>query len=114
MAEDNDDRRRHRRITASLPIRVAGGEGSTRDLSESGIGLVSSEKLVAGQKLEIEVLLEAAEEERDGPLKTTATVMWSAATDTGAYSAGLQIEGASPEAVERLRKFLEAHGEEEG
>jgi c-di-GMP-binding flagellar brake protein YcgR len=113
----DDDRRRHRRISTSVRVNIGQGEGAqsgeTRDVSEGGLGLVTGKKLERGSQVSIEVLLGGAPASAPGAIKTMATVMWSAETDTGAYTAGLKFDGASAEAVERLRRFLAATGEDE-
>ena len=107
----DDDRRRHKRISARVPVRIGDGEGAsegaTRDLSEGGIAVVVTAPLAAGDKMPIEVLLDEAVAERAAAMRSMATVMWSAATDTGAYVVGLRFDGPSPEALDRLRKFLD-------
>jgi c-di-GMP-binding flagellar brake protein YcgR len=106
----DDDRRQHKRVSASVPVRLGEGAGatsaSTRDLSEGGVAVVVSSELRAGDKLPIEVLLDEAIAERAASMRSMATVMWSAATDTGAYVAGLRFDGPSPDALDRLRRFL--------
>jgi c-di-GMP-binding flagellar brake protein YcgR len=105
-----EDRRRHRRISTSVDVRIARGDstqdGETRDVSEGGVGVVSSEKLEEGAQVAVEVMLDWPQAEDPASLQTMATVMWSAETDTGAYVAGLQFDGPSEEALERLRRFL--------
>lgn len=114
----DDDRRRHRRISTSVKVNIGEGEGTesaeTRDVSEGGVGLVTGKKLERGSQVSIEVLLGGAPQASSpAAIKTMATVMWSAETDTGAYTAGLKFDGASVEAIERLRRFLAATGEDE-
>jgi len=106
----SEDRRRHRRISTSVDVRIARGErvqgGEQRDVSEGGVGVVSSEQLEEGAQVAIEVMLDLPQAEDPAALQTMATVMWSAETDTGAYVAGLQFDGPSEEALERLQRFL--------
>jgi hypothetical protein len=113
MSDKPEERRRHRRVTASIPIKLGGGqEGATQDLSEGGMGIVVSEKIEQGSVIEVLLGGEGAPDDLTG-LKTMAKVMWSAETDSGAYTAGLMFDGPSPEALDRLRKFLKEHDGDE-
>ncbi len=76
------------------------------------MGIVVSEKIERGSVIEVLLGGEGAGGELTG-FKTMAKVMWSAETDSGAYSAGLMFDGPSPEALDRLRKFLAEHEDEE-
>lgn len=105
MSDRPEDRREHRRITASIPVKFTdGAEASTQDLSEGGMGIVLGKKVERGTTLE--VMIGGAGVEGAEGIKTMATVMWSAETDTGAYTAGLKFDGPSPDALARLRQFL--------
>ena len=114
----DDDRRRHRRISTSVKVNIGQGDGAqsgeTRDVSEGGLGLVTGKRLERGSQISIEVLLGGAPQASSpSGIKTMATVMWSAETDTGAYTAGLKFDEASAEAIERLRRFLDSNSEDE-
>jgi c-di-GMP-binding flagellar brake protein YcgR len=105
MSDRPEDRRRHRRVSATIAVQLQDGEeASTQDLSEGGMGIVLSRKMERGTMLE--VLIGGIGPSDPAAIKTMATVMWSAETDTGAYTAGLKFDGPSPDALERLRKFL--------
>jgi c-di-GMP-binding flagellar brake protein YcgR len=112
-SDEQDDRRRHQRVSTRAAVRIAAGdhthEGETRDVSEGGMGLVSSERLERGAKVSVEVLVDGPKAGDPKTIKTMATVMWSAETDTGAYTAGLKFDGPSPEALVRLQRFLAAN-----
>jgi len=110
MSDRPEDRREHRRVTASIPVKFNdGAEGSTQDLSMGGMGIVLSQKMERGTTLEVSI---GGADDQTG-IKTMATVMWSAETDTGAYTAGLKFDGPSPEALDRLKKFLKEQPDEE-
>jgi c-di-GMP-binding flagellar brake protein YcgR len=106
----SEDRRRHRRVSTRAGVRIAAGDGArdgeTRDVSEGGVGVVSAQKLERGAQVDVEVMLDLPTAENPSSLRTMATVMWSAETDTGAYVAGLQFDGPSEADIERLRRFL--------
>jgi hypothetical protein len=103
MSDRPDDRREHQRFNASVPVQLSGGKAaSTQDLSEGGMGILLSEKMERGTTLEVMI---GGSTEGAG-IKTMATVMWSAETDSGAFTAGLKFDGPSPEALARLREFI--------
>jgi hypothetical protein len=112
MSDKPEERRRHRRVSASIPIKLGDQEGSTQDLSEGGMGVVVSQKIEQGSVIEVLLGGEGAPEDLAG-VKTMAKVMWSAETDSGAYTAGLMFDGPSPDALDRLRKFLKDHEDDE-
>jgi hypothetical protein len=68
------------------------------------MGIVVSQKMERGAT--VEVMIGSAGPDTEGGIKTMATVMWSAETDSGAYTAGLKFDGPSADAMERLKKFL--------
>jgi c-di-GMP-binding flagellar brake protein YcgR len=105
----HEERRTSPRLNAVVPVKVGadGARGETRDISEGGLGLVVKKPLERGSSVEIELVLN---EGAGASVKTMATVMWSAAADTGAHVAGLRFDGPSPEALERLKKFLAEKG----
>lgn len=108
---DSRDRRRHPRISTHIDVRIAHQDdhvqdGQTVDLSEGGVGVLSTERLEEGSEVAIEVMLDLAQAEDLSSLKTMAKVMWSAQTDTGAYVAGLQFNGPNEDSIARLRRFL--------
>ena len=90
-----------------------GAAGETRDLSEGGMGLLSSVRLERGSEVEVEVELLGGPKTDPAKLRTMAKVMWSAETDSGAHLAGLQFDGPSEEALERLRRFLDSVDDDE-
>ncbi len=113
MSDKPEERRRHRRISASIPIELDGAKkAETQDLSEGGMGIVTSENLERGSVIEVLLGGEGAPEKIAG-FKTMAKVMWSAETDSGSFTAGLMFDGPDPEALERLRKFLAEQEPEE-
>lgn len=83
-----------------------GIEGTTQDLSEGGMGVVVTGAVEKGRSLEI--LIDVPASAAGEQIKTMATVMWSAQTDSGAYVAGLKFDGPSPDSMARLRKFLDS------
>ncbi len=109
MSDRPEDRRVHRRVNAKVPVKISTGdgiEGTTQDLSEGGMGVVVSSAVEKGKTLEI--FIDVPHDLEGKQIKTMATVMWSAQTDSGAYVAGLKFDGPSPDSMARLRKFLDS------
>ena len=114
----DDERRKHRRISTRMKVTLGpkGDEqtAETTDISESGAGLLSNIQLKHGDKVEVEVLLApSAAADPQKSITTMATVMWSAESDSGGYTSGLKFDGPSPEAMQRLRRFLDSQGDSE-
>lgn len=122
------ERRSHRRVSSQINVKINGAatpSGATKDVSEGGAAVVVDQALAQGDRIEVELLLAAAiaspstsdaeakttAPPETGRVKTMATVMWSAETDSGAFTAGIQFDGPSAGALERLRRFVAEHDE---
>ena len=94
--------RRSLRVHVEVPVRFIKPAveqlGRTRNLSQTGLFVVSEINLAPGQQLELELELPGV------PLAASAEVVWADA-DSGA--AGFDLGELSDEAAERLREFID-------
>jgi len=91
--------------------------GRTRDLSETGVGLVVQERLEAGTLL----LVTFTPPGSDAPLALIGRVAWSKEmirqeteqSEQRSFFMGVHFEGVDPPLVEKLRKVLGSKAQEE-
>jgi hypothetical protein len=110
MHNPSKNLRRHPRFTVDVQANVSTTDGRklrarTRDLSRSGICLVTSEDLGFGATLGIELVLLLGPSSSSEPLPLRARVVWSTAI-AGAYQIGAMFDGLSAKEVSFLDMFL--------
>jgi c-di-GMP-binding flagellar brake protein YcgR len=109
-----DNRRQHVRYNLAVTAEITSGDDTliaeTRDISVGGVSVLSSEALVEGSSVALSLILtqDGIEDPREEPLETRATVMWSAATESGATMVGLRFVQLSPEQRAHLERMLAA------
>jgi hypothetical protein len=102
--KDMEDRRIFQRFSVERPVRFldmdSGSEGKamTLDISAKGIGLVSSSELKP--RAALEMWLEVADKEE--PIYTRGEVVWSRKTESGNFTAGINLEKANLMDLSRL------------
>lgn len=110
-----DERRRHRRVTASLPLRFVDERGEEEafdlvDLSESGARIQCVRRLTPMTKVQVGMVLPGRYAGRadDVQLHTTGVVVWSHPVDGGGYDTGVFFSVLDDEQREILRSFVQA------
>ncbi len=109
-----DERRRHLRVTASLPFRFVNDSGDEEafdliDLSESGARIQCGRQLAAMTRMQVGMilpgrLLGAPEDVR---VETAGVVVWSHPVDDGRYDTGVFFAELDEEERETLRTFIQ-------
>jgi len=104
-----------RRQFQRVPIRMSaeihfGGNvftGTTRDLSEGGVGLEASKALPEGGEVTLGLFLvvDGVEEERVPPLWVKGRVAWSGELDDGRHMTGVRFEVITDEQKSWLRQI---------
>ena len=110
MVEPSENLRRHPRFNVDVQANVSSADGRkliarTRDLSRSGICLVTSEELGSGVNLGIELVLLLGPSSTSEPLPLRARVVWCTAI-AGAYQIGAMFDGLSAKEASFLDMFL--------
>jgi hypothetical protein len=103
MREPSENLRRYPRFHVDVQANVRTLDGRklaarTRDLSRSGICLVTPEDLASGAKLSIELVLLLGPTSSSEPLPLRARVVWCTAIG-GAYQIGAMFDGLSSQGV---------------
>ncbi len=110
MHDPSENLRRHPRFTVDVQANVTTVNGRklvarTRDLSRSGICLVTGEDLGFGASLGIELVLLLGPSSSSEPLPLRARVVWCTAI-AGAYQIGAMFDGLSTKEASFLDMFL--------
>jgi hypothetical protein len=110
MSEPNDNLRRYPRFNVDVQANVRTVDGRkliarTRDLSRSGICLVTTENLGSGANLSIELVLILGPSSASEPLLLRARVVWCTAI-ASAYQIGAMFDGLSAKESSFLDMFL--------
>jgi PilZ domain len=110
MREPSENLRRYPRFHVDVQANVRTLDGRklaarTRDLSRSGICLVTPEDLASGAKLSIELVLLLGPTSSSEPLPLRARVVWCTAIG-GAYQIGAMFDGLSAKESSFLDMFL--------
>ena len=110
MVEPSENLRRYPRFNVDVQANVSTADGRkliarTRDLSRSGICLVTSEDLGSGVNLGIELILLLGPSSMSEPLPLRARVVWCTAI-AGVYQIGAMFDGLSPKESSFLDMFL--------
>jgi hypothetical protein len=110
MSSANDDLRRHPRVHVDVAANVHTADGRkltarTRDLSRSGICLVTSQALRSREQLRIELVLLLGPNTASEPLPLRARVVWCTPI-AGAFQIGAMFDGISTKESSFLDMFM--------
>ena len=110
MTEPSENLRRHPRfhVDVQANVRIVDGRkliARTRDLSRTGICLVTTEELGSGEHLGIELVLLLGPTSSSEPLPLRARVVWCTAI-AGAFQIGAMFDGLSAKESSFLDMFL--------
>ena len=110
MSEPSENLRRYPRFTVDVQANVSTVDGRrlvarTRDLSRSGICLVTTETIVSGTMLGIELILLLGPSSASEPLPLRARVVWCTAI-ADSYQIGAMFDGLSTKESAFLDMFL--------
>ena len=104
-------RRQFQRVQIQMSAEIHFGgnvfTGTTRDLSEGGVGLEASKALPEGGEVTLGLFLvvDGVEEERVPPLWVKGRVAWSGELDDGRFMAGVRFEIITDEQKNWLSKL---------
>jgi len=102
-------RRQHRRFAVDVQAAVAIGErqvsARTRDISRSGLCLVSLEEIPRDTEIAIELVLTFGEDGMSEPLQVIGEVVWCTAL-FGAYQIGVKFVNMDDEQLRYLSMFI--------
>ena len=110
MTRPARDGRRHKRFTVDVEAIVHASDGRrlvarTRDLSRSGICLITSGVVQGGETLNIELVLAFGDNAFSEPLRLGAHVVWCTSISQ-AFQVGAMFDGVNAEQDEFLDMFL--------
>ena len=81
---------------------IPGLEAVARDLSESGVCLVSTQEVPLGNRLELSLRFR----ESDFPVRFVGECRWSRKPEDGPYEIGLDLSSSNPRSLAVLKRFL--------
>ena len=110
MAGNPGDLRRHPRVHVDVQANVHTVDGRkliarTRDLSRSGICIITTDALASGEKLRIELVLLLGSGSSSEPLPLRARVVWCTAI-ASAFQVGAVFDGLTTKESAFLDMFL--------
>jgi hypothetical protein len=109
-----DNRRKHARfnsaVAAELDIDGDVSAGTTRDISQGGVSILTDAKLIEGGSVMLTLILteDGIESAQADALCTRATIVWIASTDSGETLAGLRFEALGVSGTRTLAQLLSA------
>lgn len=109
-----DNRRKHVRHSLAIAAEIAVADetltAETRDISAGGVSVILSEPLQEGSTVALLLILtqDGIEDPSEEPFESSASVMWSAPTESGGAMMGLRFAQVGPEQRKRLERFLAA------
>ena len=86
--QTRDDRRRAERFVAAMPVSVDGRDGTTQDLSSSGLSFTADRAYAPGTR--VEVVIEYLLDGHNYPLRCEVEVVRSTPADDG-YTIGARL-----------------------
>ena len=107
-----DNRRKHARfrtaVAAELDLEGEIFTGTTRDISQGGVSVLTDARLLEGAAVMVTLILteDGIESAHAEALCTRATVMWTAPTDGGETMAGLRFEALGVTGTRTLSHLL--------
>jgi hypothetical protein len=110
VTQPRKETRRHRRFTVDVAATVHASDGSrlaarTRDLSRSGICLITASPLKGGESLTIELVLAFGDNAFSEPLRLVSHVVWCTPISQ-AFQVGAMFDGLDDEQDGFLEMFL--------
>jgi hypothetical protein len=110
MAPPKEETRRHRRFNVDVEAVVHAARGRnfsahTRDLSRSGICLITSSSLTGNERVLVELVLAFGDNAFSEPLRLEARVVWCTAIGAS-FQVGAMFEELGDENSEFLEMFL--------
>jgi hypothetical protein len=110
MIQPNEELRRHPRVHVDVEVKVHTAEGKlltarTRDLSRSGICLVTGQALQTREQLRIELVLVLGPNTTSEPLPLRSRVVWCTPI-AGAFQIGAMFDGLSSKESSFLDMFM--------
>jgi hypothetical protein len=110
MTGNTEELRRYPRVTVDVQANVHTADGRkliarTRDLSRSGICIITTAALPAGEKLRIELVLILGPTSSSEPLPLRARVVWCTAI-ASAFQIGAMFDNLSAKEASFLDMFL--------
>ena len=111
MAEQESRRKRRYeiRVAAEVMAHHATMQSATKNLSESGICLITRQPLREGSQVQISLFLvvDGIEDTTTPSIEINARVVWSAPSSESEFLAGCEFIGLAGESVEVLKGFLQ-------
>jgi len=110
MTASTDDLRRHPRVSVDLQANIHTADGRkliarTRDISRSGICIITTFALSPGDRLRIELVLLLGQSSSSEPLHLSARVVWCTSI-SGAFQIGAKFDKLSTKEAAFLDMFL--------
>ncbi|HEY0709905.1 MAG TPA: PilZ domain-containing protein [Polyangia bacterium] len=93
-------------VEATLDIKGQRLRARTRDISRSGICLITDQPIAAGQLLPVELVLAFGDDAYSEPLSLTARIVWCTNLD-GNYQVGAMFDEVTDQQDGFLEMFLE-------
>ncbi len=110
MTETSGELRRYPRVNVDVQANVHTVDGRkliarTRDLSRSGICIITTDAIASGEQLRIDLVLLLGSGSSSEPLPLRARVVWCTAI-AGAFQIGAVFDGLTPKESAFLDMFL--------
>lgn len=107
--ERKQDARQHPRFQADIQVSVTVGDrklpARTRDISRSGVCLISSEEIAHDANIDVELVLSFAAGGTSEPLRLSGRTAWCTAM-FGSYQVGLMFVDVDDERARYLEMFM--------
>jgi hypothetical protein len=110
MTRSTEDLRRHPRVSVDVQANIHTADGRkllarTRDLSRSGMCIITTSSLAAGEQLRVELVLLLGPTSSSEPLALSARVVWCTPI-SGAFQIGAKFDRLSVKETAFLDMFL--------
>jgi hypothetical protein len=110
MSGSTDELRRHPRVSVDLQANIHTADdrkllARTRDISRSGICIITTSALSPGDRLRIDLVLLLGPTSSSEPLHLSARVVWCTSI-SGAFQIGAKFDKLSPKEAAFLDMFL--------
>ena len=110
MTVSTEDLRRHPRVSVDVAANVRTADGRkliarTRDLSRSGMCIITTSALTPGEQLRIELVLLLGQRSSSEPLPMSARVVWCTSI-AGAFQIGAKFDRLTTKEATFLDMFL--------
>jgi hypothetical protein len=110
MTGSTEELRRHPRVSVDVQANIHTADGRklmarTRDLSRSGMCIITTAALSPGEELRIQLVLLLGASSTSEPLALRARVVWCTAI-SGAFQVGAKFDRVSPKEASFLDMFM--------